>query len=124
MLMINLENLEGKDYLVYLWVNETYRVFRDRLVDDNDREKFNVLLHDIMEDNLSMEWNMKNYKNVLFGDFETGDMQYLKLGETNVLIPRLDEHLSLYNNENPEMNLVFFSDCIQHLARISRVLRQ
>lgn len=73
MLMINLENLVSKDYLVYLWVNETYRVFRDRLVDEKDRDKFNTILHDIMEDNLSMEWKLKNYKDVLFGDFETGD---------------------------------------------------
>lgn len=112
MLMINLENLESKDYLVYLWVNETYRVFRDRLVDEKDRDKFNTILHDIMEDNLSMEWKLKNYKDVLFGDFETGDKQYLKLSETNVLIPTLDEQLEMYNSDNPKMNLVFFSDCI------------
>ncbi len=37
MLMINLENLENKEYLVYLWIHETYRVFRDRLVDEKDR---------------------------------------------------------------------------------------
>ena len=36
----------------------------------------------------------------------------------------MNEHLELYNMNNPPMNLVFFSDCIQHLARISRILRQ
>lgn len=61
---------------------------------------------------------------MLFGDFETGDKQYVKLSDINVLIPRLNEHLEFYNSENPPMNLVFFSDCIQHLSRISRVLRQ
>ena len=40
MLMVNLENLDNKEYLVSLWANETYRVFRDRLVDDKDRQKF------------------------------------------------------------------------------------
>lgn len=124
MLMINLENLENKEYLVYLWIHETFRVFRDRLVDEKDRTKFNNLVHEILENYLDMEWQLKDYQDVLFGDFEQGDKQYLKLSETNVLIPRLDECLEMYNSDNSPMNLVFFSDCIQHLARISRVLRQ
>lgn len=124
MLMINLENLESKEYLVYLWVHETYRVFRDRLVDDKDRTKFNHMVHEIMESYLDMDWKPKDYVDVLFGDFEHGDKLYVKLSETNVLIPKLDEILEMYNADNTPMNLVFFGDCIQHLARISRVLRQ
>lgn len=54
MLMINLENLISKDYLVYLWLHETFRVFRDRLIDEKDRGKFNVLTHEIMESYLDM----------------------------------------------------------------------
>jgi dynein heavy chain len=34
MLMIHLPDLENKEYLVYLWLNETFRVFRDRLIND------------------------------------------------------------------------------------------
>jgi dynein heavy chain len=123
MLMINLENMENKDYLVYLWVHETFRVFRDRLVDDKDRNKFNVIVHETMESYLDMEWKLKDFQNVLFGDFELGDKQYLKLSDINILIPRLDECLEMYNADNNPMNLVFFSDCIQHLGRIARVLK-
>jgi dynein heavy chain, axonemal len=123
MLMIELENLTNKDYLVYLWLHETFRVFRDRLIDENDRGKFNTLTHDFMESYLDMGWEIKNYKDVLFGDYENGS-QYVKLSETNKLIPKLDECLEVYNIENSPMNLVFFSDCIQHLSRVSRVLRQ
>lgn len=123
MLMIDLENLTNKDYLVYLWLHETFRVFRDRLIDESDRTKFNALTHEFMESYLDMGWDVKNYRDVLFGDYENGS-QYVKLSETNKLIPKLDECLELYNADNSPMNLVFFSDCIQHLSRVSRVLRQ
>lgn len=49
---------------------------------------------------------------------------YNKLSEINVLIPRLDTFLEMYNADNPPMNLVFFGDCIQHLSRVARVLSQ
>ena len=71
-----------------------------------------------------MEWKLDDFKDILFGDFEKDQKDYLKLSKTEVLIPRLDECLELYNTENNAMNLVFFGDCIQHLARIARVLRQ
>lgn len=59
--MINLENLESKDYLVSLWANETFRVFRDRLVDEKDRNKFSHLLHETMEAELIMDWKLKDF---------------------------------------------------------------
>ena len=62
---------------------------------------------------------------MLFGDFEHGDKTYVQLSETAVLIKELDLKLDAYNDSNAnQMNLVFFEDCIAHLARISRILRQ
>lgn len=108
-------------------MSETFRVFRDRLIDEKDRTKFNAMAHGILENHLTMEWELDNFKDVLFGDFEGSDKnRYVKLSDTEVLIPRLDEKLMLYNNgdNGAEMNLVFFADCIQHLGRINRILMQ
>ena len=110
--------------MVYLWIHETFRVFRDRLVDTNDRAKYSGIAHEKLEAYLDMEWQLKDFENVLFGDYESGNRDYMKLSDVNALIPRLDQYLELYNADNSPMNLVFFSDCIQHLSRIARVLRQ
>ena len=53
---MQLENIESKEYLVFLWVHETFRVFRDRLIDEKDKNKFNTIVHDILEDYLVMDW--------------------------------------------------------------------
>jgi hypothetical protein len=39
------EDIPDKEYLVYLYISETYRVFRDRLIDDKDRLKFSEMSH-------------------------------------------------------------------------------
>jgi hypothetical protein len=107
------EDIPDKEYLVYLYISETYRVFRDRLIDDKDRLKFSEMSHQLLEDHLSLDWNLEDFTNTIFGDFETNEKKYVKLSSSNELIPRLDELLNVYNADAPSvMNLVFFEDCI------------
>lgn len=47
--MIDLKNLSDKDSLVYLWIHETFRVFRDRLINADDRAKFSNMAHEKLE---------------------------------------------------------------------------
>lgn len=124
MLIMNLVNITDKATLVNLWIHETFRVFRDRLINQDDRDKYSTMAHEGLERYLDMGWELNDFKNVLFGDYEDAGRQYLKLSEVNALIPRLDQYLELYNSDNAPMNLVFFDDCIQHLSRVARVLRQ
>jgi len=125
MLMMKLPDISDKDVLVNLWIHETFRVFRDRLINSDDRDKYSTMAQEGLERYLDMGWELKDYKNVLFGSYEVvGGEQYLKLSEVNALIPRLDQYLELYNADNAPMNLVFFDDCIQHLSRVARVLGQ
>lgn len=125
MLMCKNEDIENKADLAYLYINETFRVFRDRLIDEKDRERFNLMSHEIMESHLNLDWELAVFQNTLFGDFETNEKKYIKLSSTQELIPRLEDLLNMYNNgDNQTMNLVFFEDCIQHLSRIARILRQ
>lgn len=126
MLMCKNDDIPDKEYLVYLYISETYRVFRDRLTDEKDRERFNIMSHESIEEYLTMDWQLEDFQNTLFGDFETNERKYVKLSDSNELMPRLEELLGVYNSDsdNQNMNLVFFGDCIQHLSRIARILRQ
>ena len=91
MLMCSLEDITDKEYLVKLYICETYRVFRDRLTTQEDREKFSTDSHEVLEEFLDLNWELPDFENVIFGDFEhQGENRYMKLGSTQELIPRLN----------------------------------
>lgn len=94
------EDIADKDYLVYLYMSETYRVFRDRLIDEKDRLKFSEMSHQIMEENMIMDWQLEDFTNTIFGTFESPDKQYIKLNESTELLPRLEEQLLKYNSDS------------------------
>jgi dynein heavy chain len=73
MLMCDYKNIESKEYLVKLYMSETYRVFRDRLINDEDRQKFSELAHQYLTEYLNLDWNLEDYQNILFGDFMPGE---------------------------------------------------
>ena len=83
MLMCSLEDITDKEYLVKLYICETYRVFRDRLTTQEDREKFSTDSHEVLEEFLDLNWELPDFENVIFGDFEhQGENRYMKLGST------------------------------------------
>jgi hypothetical protein len=72
MTMCGNESIEDRDYLIKLYMHETYRVFRDRLIDEVDKNLFNDLSSSILENNnLSpADEDIKELYNVLFGTIE------------------------------------------------------
>ena len=124
MIMCDIRDIEDTEYLTKLYICETYRVFRDRLIDEDDRQKFTDEAQRKMDENLNTEdWDQADYKNILFGTFESPDGRYKKLSPAADLMVRLQVLLANYNNDNSPMDLVFFEDCIQHLGRIARILK-
>ena len=81
MLMCKLDHIESKEYLVELYISETFRVFRDRLIDETDRKKFNDLNHTILEHYAITDQELETYQNILFGDVENPEKDYIKLSE-------------------------------------------
>jgi hypothetical protein len=70
MLMNNVKSLQGETDVVRSWVHECNRVFRDRLINDEDRAFFDGELQVRCKDVFGIEWADINPTAVLlYGDF-------------------------------------------------------
>ena len=119
--------LKDKDSLVRLWCHEGARVFKDRLVNDEDRNWFDnatlLQLHSSLD---CRKWVRNDFISLLYGDFLTRTQKkYKELKDRNKVNDLLLEYLEEYNVTYPSrMELVFFQDAVNHVARIARVLCQ
>jgi dynein heavy chain len=126
-LMVKHEYCPDKRELVKLWAHEEARVFRDRLIDQEDRDKFNSFMGDVIISELEMDdLPVEEFGDLLFGDYLTReDKAYQEVHSLTKLNDLLTEYLEEYNITFPsQMHLVFFHDAMSHISRISRVLRQ
>eukprot|EP00742_Colponemidia_sp_Colp-10_P004283 GILJ01004568.1.p1 GENE.GILJ01004568.1~~GILJ01004568.1.p1 ORF type:complete len:2868 (+),score=508.60 GILJ01004568.1:1-8604(+) len=112
--------------LVSLWLHESARVFRDRLVDDADRSWFDQTCKKMLQQYLNIDWPVEQFQNVLYGDFiDSATRQYHPIMDMKRANDALESALDDYNlTFNNHMQLVFFASAIQHICRICRVLRQ
>jgi dynein heavy chain len=130
MLMNNTKALEGEVDVVRSWVHECNRVFRDRLINDEDRTFFDGLLKEKVKESFGYEWPEIEHRQPLFyGDFMDASQDpriYEELPDLPKVKEIMDEALVDYNdtNSSAKMNLVLFEDAIQHCCRVSRVIRQ
>ncbi|KAL3852322.1 hypothetical protein ACJMK2_015979 [Sinanodonta woodiana] len=136
------EGIEGSQKIVRLWVHEVYRVFYDRLVDDNDRETFFQMVKAALEthfkekmNNLFMhlakeEQNVTddNLRSLMFGDCLSkgkDEKLYDEIQNLDELKQHIESCLEEYNQmSKAPMSLVMFRFAIEHISRISRVLKQ
>ncbi|XP_029908318.1 dynein heavy chain 1, axonemal [Myripristis murdjan] len=128
MLMAEAGMIEDQLQLLQLWYHESCRVFQDRLVNAEDRDWFDRLLQAcIQEFGCSFEEALL-CQPVLYGDFmipEADNKVYTLIEDREKLSRVMEEYLDDYNQiSTTKMKLVLFMDAIQHVCRISRILRQ
>ena len=116
--------------LVKLWAHENYRVFRDRMVSEDDKSKLNLLINKEFVEKLNLtEEAIHGGGRILFGDFMYGldvePRKYEIIGDVKNMISKIEEYLGEYNESvKHPMKLVMFLDACDHVSRISRILRQ
>ena len=120
-----------------LWANECERVFKDRLISQEDRGYFDSMLHEIVSKNFKREWNdLVEFQPLLFAQFipcvyPDGDTSrkpladiYCEIQDRDLLQKKCYEYLAEYNNfySGNRMNLVLFMTAIEHLLKIVRII--
>lgn len=106
-------------------MHEVSRVFYDRLVDEEGREFF----REIIEEAMKLKWrNDIVFSNIIFSNLlklESDERLYEEITRMEALHNTLIHYLDEYNSTYPsKMNLVFFTDAVNHICRIVRVLLQ
>ena len=128
----SLKHCTKKVDLVRIWMHEMIRSFGDRLICDEDRN----WLKQILEENIlntddfsvsNLEYLYNGLEKIIFCDFVAGaDRPYIQVTNIKDFIVRIEDRLKDFNEEfkNKQMPLVMFLDACDHVARISRIIRQ
>jgi len=111
-----------------LWVNESFRVFHDRLVNDQDRGWFCEYTRELVGRNFKLPCDDDLFTSLRFGDLLKLDapvQYYESIADKNKLLKTLYASLDEYNmGSSNKMNLVLFDDAVEHVLRIGRCLKQ
>ncbi|XP_067384444.1 dynein axonemal heavy chain 12 [Channa argus] len=142
-LLLRKESLENKHTMIRLFVHEVFRVYYDRLVDDKDRAWLYQLMNSIVKDHFKENFDQVfghlkqgsklvegDMRNLLFGDYMNPDLEgdeclYAEVSSIETFAQVVELCLGEYNQMHKNrMNLVIFRYILEHLSRISRVLKQ
>jgi dynein heavy chain len=131
-----------KNKMCRLWAHEVFRVFYDRLVDDQDRNWLFNLVKDVVKNNFKLSFETvfatlgksgkqpteDDMRSLMFGDYMVAgavDRVYDEVTNLDAFTKVVEAGLDEYNNVNKNpMDLIIFRYVLEHLSRISRVLKQ
>ncbi|XP_062444589.1 dynein axonemal heavy chain 3 [Rhea pennata] len=134
-------HLQDGDKLIRLWIHEVYRVFYDRLVDQEDRKVFFQMVKETTSNSFKQSIDKvlshlsptgkisdDNIRSLFFGDYLKPDSNvkvYDEITNLKQLTTVMEYYLEEYNNvSKAPMSLVMFKFAIEHISRICRVLKQ
>ncbi|XP_032448314.1 dynein heavy chain 11, axonemal isoform X1 [Lynx canadensis] len=120
------ECLKCPNDLIHLWLHESSRVYGDKLVDPKDCDLFQKkMLETAYKHFEGANGHALLQQPLIYCHFAHGgqDPRYLPVKDWEVLRTVLTEALDSHNELNAVMNLVLFEDAMQHVCRISRILR-
>lgn len=127
------QNSPSIEVMHRLWVHESMRIFHDRLINQEDKEYFKKMTIELLSKHFAVSASYDDLfveRSILFGDFlkmglDHEDRQYEEVNDIEKMKSILQEYLEEYNMASTNtMDIVFFSDAIEHITRVSRIFRQ
>uniref|UniRef100_A0A8C9MKD6 Dynein axonemal heavy chain 12 n=1 Tax=Serinus canaria TaxID=9135 RepID=A0A8C9MKD6_SERCA len=143
-LLIKKSAVQNKHVMIRLFVHEVFRVFYDRLVEDDDRTWLFNLVKDIVKEHFkevfdkvfahlkeeSSSVTEENMRSLCFGDYMDPELEgeerlYIEIPSIEEFSDIVEQCLDEYNQtQKTRMNLVVFRYMLEHLSRLSRILKQ
>merc|ERR1719199_2234256 len=128
LLMVKPLHVPNAESFTRLWFHELSRVFSDRLIDRNDKDWFMKVSAELLKARFRVsDTDPEYWSMVMFCDFlrPIDSRVYEEAKDRNKVTKQLEDANDEYNlSHTAQMNLVFFKDCVEHIARISRIFRQ
>jgi len=139
------KQVESQDTVMRLWAHESTRVFGDRLINNEDRvwmlncvrdcirapfgANFDLLFKHLDQDKDGKVTTLDEFRGNAFGDIYTPfgmtDRPYEEILDKERMQQCADDALGMYNDMSDKpMDLVLFAFAIEHLLRISRIIKQ
>ncbi|KAG5345241.1 DYH1 protein, partial [Acromyrmex charruanus] len=125
-LMANAKKILVREKLLLLWYHENIRVFSDRFINDDDKKWFDQLLCDVLMKKFHCNVDdIIGKKPLFYSDFCNTVGDYEEITDIEKIRNILLDYLDSYNDlSTSPMQLTFFEDAINHICRITRILRQ
>eukprot|EP00742_Colponemidia_sp_Colp-10_P004139 GILJ01004417.1.p1 GENE.GILJ01004417.1~~GILJ01004417.1.p1 ORF type:complete len:2854 (+),score=646.67 GILJ01004417.1:919-8562(+) len=114
--------------LIRLWLHECYRVFHDRLINENDIATMQDIIINASRKYFEDSQELIHEQPLVFTSFVSShlgnDAAYIPVRDSAQLKKVLEEKLTEYNENNAMMDLVLFDMAIDHICRIARILER
>ncbi|KAG5504517.1 hypothetical protein JKF63_04969 [Porcisia hertigi] len=126
--MTHAPRIKDEMCLAQLWMHEVARAFADRFIDDADTHWFNEQAGRTCMKHLKVTARptMEDGSPLLFSSLANEDGHYEQIVDIDYARSTLERKQDLYNitSRSGDLKLVVFNYVLEHVARISRVLRQ
>jgi dynein heavy chain, axonemal len=125
------------DSMIKLWAHECLRVFHDRLITQEDRNRFIEMLSEQMQEKFKKDYNklvlvkpllFASYVPTIYPDGDEDKKQYTdiycEITDRSKMSKICKDALEDFNtmNRSKQMDLVLFGDAMEHCVKIHRVI--